>query len=91
MPKRFSALAAEVVIRYVLDLPPHRQREEDAEIDHEDGPVYRDVKRLRERAEQCNECGAGGGEPKARRTVSKTKYLNGWIKATNGVPKVPFR
>ena len=54
MPKQvlsFSRGSGFFVMKDVLNLPPHRQREEDTEVDDEDGPVHGDVKRLRERAE----------------------------------------
>ena len=47
----------------ILYLAPHRQQEQHAEIDHQDGPVNGDVEHVRGRAKDGNNDRACRAEP----------------------------
>jgi len=42
------------VLDHMSDLALHRQREQDAKVNQQDGPEHRDIKDAEERASECN-------------------------------------
>jgi len=61
----------------MLDLSLHGDAEEGDEVHDEDGPEHRDVEEVEESADECDDCGLGGGIPelKLRQTPDERPEL----------------
>jgi hypothetical protein len=81
--RRRHISAGEININ-LLNLSSHRQSEEDEEIYHENGPIHRDVKHFRCRAEQSDYCRSCCREP------TPVRYIRAPRMARKDLPKLPF-